>query len=76
MRSGRDFVRGASYDERRSSASASTYSYAYFSRTTIKLIAIFAFFTCCVVARLVWLQIVDAQKLARSYIDFFMGIYR
>lgn len=63
MRSGRDFVRGASYDERRSSASVSTYSYAYFSRTTFKLIAIFAFFTCCVVARLVWLQVVDAQKL-------------
>lgn len=63
MRSGRDFVRGASYDERRSSASTSTYSYAYFSRTTFKLIAIFAFFTCCVVARLVWLQVVDAQKL-------------
>ena len=65
MRSGRDFVRGASYDERRSSAQASAHTYndAYFSRTTFKLVAIFVFFTCCVVARLVWLQVVDAQRL-------------
>ena len=65
MRSGRDFVRGASYDERRSSAQASAHTYndAYFSRTTFKLVAIFIFFTCCVIARLVWLQVVDAQRL-------------